>query len=115
MNSKRIVIAHESRLMREMIKHIMSKSSAFKVIGEAHTMPELNSILKNRDADWLIANLSSDGAISLPIQQLLLSNPELSVLGITQRGDSVQMYQVHVHQEDYQNCSLDDMVNILKK
>lgn len=115
MNSQRIVLAHESRLMREMIKHILSKSSTLEVIGEAQTMPKLNSILENKEADWLIANLSPDGAISLRIQKLLLSNPELSVLGITHRGDYVQMYQLHIHQEQYQNCSLDDMVKLLKK
>jgi len=114
MKSRRIVLTHESRLMREMIKHIMSKSSNLEVVGEAHTIPELNKMLNEKEADWLIADLTPDGAISFKIQQLLLSNPDLSVLGITQKGDSVQMYQLHIHQEQYQNCSLEDMVNLLQ-
>lgn len=114
MENRRILLAHGSRLMREMIKRIMSKSSALEVVGEAQSIPELNSLLKKRDADWLIVDLSPEGAISLKVQQLLLSNPGLSVLGITYEGDSVQMYQLHVHREQYQNCSLDDMVSLLQ-
>lgn len=114
MKSRRIVLAHRSRLMREMIKRIMSKSPTLEVVGEAQTIPELDLLLQKKDADWLIADLSPEGALSLKVQQLLLSNPDISILGITQKGDNVQMYELNIHREHYQNCSLDDMVNLLQ-
>jgi len=113
MDTCHIVLANKSRLMRELIKRILAKTSALQIVGEAHDISELDALLHESRVHWVIVTLRPQDRISKELQRKLGSHPEISVLGISDGGDRAKVFHPDRQEKLFDNCSLDEVVTVL--
>lgn len=115
METHRIVLANESRLLRKMLKHVIEKSPALDIVGETQKLSEVDELVKNNDAHWVIVTLPSEGQIPQKLDHLLFSNSAISILAISNRGGKAKIRWVDLHEESYLDWSLQEMLHLLQE
>jgi len=61
MQTHRVVLANESRLLREMLERVIRKVPDLEVVGHAADPARLPSVLEETDAQWVIVSLLPNG------------------------------------------------------
>jgi hypothetical protein len=87
----RIILANESRLLREMLKRAIAKSPHLRVVGEVTDGRHLPSMVGKPDAQWVIVSLQPDGDIPDVAETLLIENPSVTVLAVASDGSQIRM------------------------
>lgn len=115
MKTRRIILANESRLLREMLKRVIGDINAFHIIGETQNIKEIQTLIDEESADWIFVTLSAEGEIPKPINELLLSDTHISVLGLNNEGDKATISWMGLHKENYRDCSLEELIQLLNE
>jgi len=115
METCRIVLANESRLLREMLKSVIDKSPSLKIVGETQQFPEIKKLVEKHNAHWVIVTLSSTGNIPEQINDLLIPDSAISILAITNKGEKAKIRWVDLHEETYIDWSLEEMLTLLQE
>lgn len=134
--ASRIILAVESRLLREMLRHAIDKSPHLQVVGEAKDGSDLVTLVEQRDAEWVVTSLQPDGCLSRTTIELLNVEPSVSVLAVASdgsevrlgwsdpkreviaegsNGKSVELKWTQPNQEPLEDLSLDDLIAVLRK
>lgn len=113
MNTHRIVLANESRLLREMLRHVINKSPELEIVGETQSISNLTSLVEKHNAHWVIVTLPAGGEIPHKLNDLLISDTAISVLAISNKGGKAKIRWVDLHEESYIDWSLQEMLHLL--
>jgi hypothetical protein len=88
----RVILAVETRLLREMLKHAIAKSPHLKLVGEAILREtDLVSLVVQRDAEWVIMSLPPDGELPPTTSILWAAEPSVSILAVAPDGSQVKL------------------------
>lgn len=78
---KRILIADDHGIVREGIRSIVDSQPDLEVAGEAATVPEVLSLVRDADADLLVLDLGMPGGEGLEtVQRIQAAAPDLPVV-----------------------------------
>ncbi|KAB0661682.1 MULTISPECIES: response regulator transcription factor [Burkholderia] len=89
----RVLIADDHALVREGLRHILQSASGFEVVGEAHDGASTIALMRDRDADVLVLDLSMPGRNGVElIKQVKDEKPGLHILVLTMHAE--QQYAV---------------------
>lgn len=113
METRRIVLANESRLLREMLKCVIDESPSLEIVGETQQFSEIKRLAKKHNAHWVIVTLTSTGDIPDQINKLLIPNSAISILAITNKGGKAKIRWVDLHEETFIDWSLEEMLELL--
>lgn len=113
METRRIVLANESRLLRKMLKCVIDKSSSLEIVGETQQFSEIKRLAEKHNAHWVIVTLSSKGDIPDQINNLLIPDSAISILAISNKGEKGKIRWVDLHEETYIDWSLEEMLTLL--
>lgn len=97
MESYRIVLANEPRLLRGLLHFALAKAAGLEVVdeisGASMNPARLSDAVAQGNADWVIVSLWENGNLPPAIQRLVDSQPTLSVLGMAADGSRVKVYE----------------------
>jgi len=114
MKARRVILANESRLIREMLERVIKKVPDLEVVGHAADAVRLPSLLEETDAQWVIVSLLPDSKIPAVADSLLAEHSSLRVLAIAVDGSQVKAKWVEPHEKDLGDLSLEELIDILE-
>jgi len=114
MEAHRVVLANESRLLREMLERVIKKVPDLEVVGHSADPARLPSLLEEIDAQWVIVSLLPNGKIPAVADSLLAEHPSLRVLAVAVDGSQMKAKWVEPHEKDLGDLSLEELIAILE-
>lgn len=114
MPEQRIVLANGSRLLRDMLRRIMFKSDQLEVVREVTDQKELLSVIESTNPQWVIVSLSFDNVIPPWVDNFMVSHPSVRFMGFASDGSKVKMKWLEVHEQELNELSLNELIQILE-
>ena len=111
-SEKRIILAHQSRLLQDLLQRSITKIERLKIVAETRDLENVASLVRETDPDWVIVALRKED-LSVELSELLPENEDLSLLAITDGGDQIRIQKVQVHEERHEQFSLHDLGEML--
>jgi hypothetical protein len=88
---RRVLLAVQPRLLREMLRHAILKSPYLRLVGEVCNGGELSPMVEAKDPQWVIVSLSPDGELPDAAERLWMAAPSISILAVASDGSQVKM------------------------
>lgn len=111
-SEKRIILAHKSRLLQDLLQRSITKIERLKIVAETRDLENVASLVRETDPDWVIVALQEED-LSVELSDLLPENEDLSLLAITDGGDQIRIQKVQVQEERHEQFSLHDLGEML--
>lgn len=115
MSTKRVILADGSRLLREMLHHVIDKADHLKVVQELPDREGLASAIERLDPEWVILsapyNLNTHGWINACMAEY----PSVRFMFLSPESNNVKMKWQTAYEEDLTNLTLKGFIDILEK
>jgi len=115
MSNKRIILANESRLLREMLNRIFHKSKHLHVVQQISGLENLTDAIQQQNAEWIILTLPEDNKIPDWTDSYMAKHPFVKILTVSPDGSSIKMKWLAKHEQDYSDLSLQDLIQMLEE
>lgn len=112
---KRIILANNSRLLRDILKRAIDKTDHLEVIGEVTAQEELPSAIEYSDPEWVITSLPLDSRVGRWLDTCMAAYPAVRFILFSHDGRGITMKWQTSYEEDLTNLSLRDFVHVLEK
>jgi DNA-binding NarL/FixJ family response regulator len=112
-HARRVLLANEPRLFREMLQRVMQNTPGLEVVGEVTDPHALRAAMGTTGAHWLVVSLTPDGELPAVVGELLVEFPSLCVLGVADDGSRAVIKWAEIHQESLNSLSLSQMIALL--
>jgi hypothetical protein len=113
MPPKRIILASEYRLIREMLKRAIDRVENLQVVDEVNHLSEIGDSLGVTPADWVVISLPPDKGIPAYLDKLSVDYPELRFMAVASDGSEVILRWLEPHQAALSNSSLLELLSVL--
>lgn len=114
---RRIILANQPRLLREMLSRVFAATPGLQVVGEVENFVGLAEVMTQVKAHWLIVTLDNEGQSPLHISSAGTGLPTTSLMAISADGRQVEvqtaMADGGVHQYILYDVSLAVLLAIL--
>lgn len=87
----RIILAVETRLLRELLKRAITRSPFLKVVEEVSEGADLSAKVKRKEAEWVFVSLRPDGELPETAEILLANQPSVSIIAVAPDGSQVKL------------------------
>ena len=114
MQTSRVILANESRLLRAMLRRAISRAAGLQVVGEVTDPANLSTLLNQTEAQWVIVSIWPEGLLPGTVRSLLVNHSSLCILGMAPDGSQAKIVCGDFAQETRDGPSLDDLIAILK-
>ena len=114
MQTSRVILANESRLLRGMLRRAISRSAGLRVVGEVTDPANLSALLNQTEAQWIIVSIWPEGLLPGTFRSLLMNHSSLCILGMASDGSQAKILCGDLTQETRDGLSLDDLIAILQ-
>ncbi len=98
-NPTRIILAIQTRLLREMLERVIRRSPDHKLVCEVTDGPDLADLVEKQDAQWVIMSLSPQGDLPDNAEYLLAQQPGVFVMALAPDGSEVKVGWSEIHEE----------------
>ena len=115
MPEQRIILASMSRLLREMLKRIIHKTSNLELLGEITDQRELPGMIENSHPEWVILSLPYNNQIPPWVETYMAQHPAVRFMAIASDGSKIKMKWLEIHEQELDGISLHDLLQILQK
>ncbi len=115
MVTKRVILANESRLLREMLERVINKADHLEVVQEIPTHEELPSAIERFDPEWVILSLPFRNSLHGSIDACLAEYPAVRFILLSPDNSSIKVKCQAAREEDLTNISLQDFIRILER
>jgi DNA-binding NarL/FixJ family response regulator len=115
MESCRVVLANQPRLLRGLLSRVLAKAPGVEVVSEELDLAKLSATVKQENADWVIVSLWQDGEMPRPLEQLLARHPTTCLLGMAADGSQARVRCSTMDNTDLDGLSLQDLFATLRK
>jgi len=115
MSRKRVILANESRLLREMLHHVIDKADQLEVVEELPGHEELPSAIERLGPEWVILSVPYHKNADGWMNTFLASYPSVRFIFLSPESNAIKMKWQTVYEEDLTNLSLKGFLNILEK
>jgi chemotaxis response regulator CheB len=115
MAMKRVILANGSRLIREVLHHVLDKAERLEVIQEIVNPDELSSAIERFGPEWVIVSLPFNHGGTTWIDTCMAQHPAVRFVLLSLEKSSIKMKWQASYEEDLTNLSLEDFIHILEK
>lgn len=115
MDSCRVVLANQPRLLRGLLSRVLAKAPDVKVVSEELDLAKLSATVDRENADWVIVSLWRHGELPTPLERLLAEHPTTCLLGMAADGSQARVRCSTVGHTDLNGLSLEDLFATLRK
>jgi len=114
---RRIILANQPRLLREMLSRVFAATTGLQVVGEVENFVGLAEVMTQVKAHWLIVTLDNEDQSPLRVSNAGTGLPTTSLMAISADGRQVEvqtaMADGGVHQYILYDVSLAVLLAIL--
>jgi hypothetical protein len=114
-STKRVILANGSRLLREMLHHIIDKEEHLKVVEEVPNHAGLPAAIQKFAPEWVIVSLSAREQTHSWINTCLEDYPSVRFLFVFPDQNYIKMKWQRSYQQDFSDLSLKEFIYILEK
>jgi DNA-binding NarL/FixJ family response regulator len=114
MPEQRIVLANTSRLLRDMLKRIIQKTSDLELLEEITDQRELPAVIANSHPEWVILSLPYDNEIPAWVDDYMVGHPSVRFMAIASDGSKIKVKRLEIHEQELDGISLHDLLHILQ-
>jgi len=115
MATKRVILANGSRLLREILRRVISKADNLEVVQEIVDQAELPSAIEGFDPEWVILSLPSNTREPEGISAYAAEYPSVRFILLSSDNRRITMRWQASSEEDLTNLSVKDFIHILEK
>lgn len=115
MQTKRMILAGGSRLMREMLRRVIDKAEHLELVHEMDGYEELPAAIEQFSPEWVIVSLPSDPVLPAWVDAYVTKYPSVRFLAVATDGSKIKMKWLEAHEEDLSDLSLKDLIHILER
>lgn len=109
----RIILVNHSRLMRDLLEKVISKSPGLEIVANVEDISELPYVLEQIEANWGIIILPPNGRVPDLVYQIVKEQGRMHFLLMDVDGSHVRMMYSEPYQVSLDNKSLPDLLNLL--
>lgn len=113
MEMHRVVLAHDSRLLRGMLRRVIDKAPGLEVVEEISDLGLLLSTVEKKHPQWAIVSLSRDGRVPEIADQVLDTCSSVSILAVTIDGTLAKIKRVACREQILDHLSLEKLILVL--
>jgi hypothetical protein len=110
---QRIVLANQSRLLREMLHHAIEKNPWLHIVGQTADVPDLLQTIERTAPHWVILSLSSKGNMPQAADIVVRRHSAVRVLGMTIDGSQAKVKTIPYEERSLGSLSLRDLIAVL--
>ncbi|HET9914161.1 MAG TPA: hypothetical protein VFQ13_19865 [Anaerolineales bacterium] len=114
MSTKRVILANDSRLLREMLHRVISKAGGLEVVQEISDHNELPAAIEQFSPKWIIVSSPINHGRYSWIDACMAQYPSVQFVLLSPGNRSIKM-KYHTSYEDITNFSLKDFIHVLEK
>jgi chemotaxis response regulator CheB len=115
MSRKRVILANDSRLLREMLHRVIDKAERLQVVQEIASDEDLPAAIERFTPEWVILSDPFDRDACRRIDTCMASYPGVRFIFLSPERSSIQLRRQTAYQEDLTNLSLKGFIDILEK
>jgi chemotaxis response regulator CheB len=115
MSRKRVILANDSRLLREMLHRVIDKAEHLQVVQEIASDEDLPSAIEQFTPEWVILSDPSDRNAWHRIETCMASYPAVRFIFLSPERNSIKLRWQTAYEEDLTNLSLQGFIDILEK
>ena len=115
MSTKRVILANNSRLLRDMLHRVIDKADNLEVVQDVPDQKALPSAIERFDPEWVIVS-SYHGEVADPWLDTCLSRyPSVRYIVLSPDHGSVTVRAQGAYQEDLSRLSVNDFIHVLER
>ena len=115
MSRKRVILANDSRLLREMLHRVLDKADQLEVIQELPNHEELPSAIERLDPEWVILSVPYHQSRHRWIDTYTADYPSVRFIFLSPESNTIKLKWQRTYEEDLTNLSLKGFIDILEK
>ncbi|HEX2995966.1 MAG TPA: hypothetical protein VHP14_14170 [Anaerolineales bacterium] len=112
---KRVILANNSRLLQDMLRHVIDKTDHLEVVREIASQEELPSVIECSDPEWVITSLPFDNGVYNWLDICMVAYPAVRFILFSHGGRGVTMKSQTSYEEDLTNLSIQEFIHVLEK
>lgn len=113
-DAQRIILVYGSRLLADMLHHVICKADHLEIVQEVSWSTELPAVITGTDADWVLISLPSETSFPTWVDDHIATHPCIQFLSIFVGSGRVGLKSLGSPEEQLENPSLDDLIHILE-
>ena len=115
MSRKRIILANDSRLLREMLHRVIDKADHLEVVQELPNHEELPYAIEQLDPEYVILSVPDNGNEQNWINTCMADHPSMRFVFLSPESSTIKLKWQTGYEEDLTNLSLKGFIDILEK
>jgi hypothetical protein len=114
-STKRVILANGSRLLREMLHHVIEKAEHLEVVQEVPDHAALPAAIERFGPEWVIVSLPIREETNRSIGSCLEAYPSVRFMFVFPDQNYIKMKWQTSHEESVFDLSLKDLIHLLEK
>jgi DNA-binding NarL/FixJ family response regulator len=115
MSIKRVILAHNSRLLLEVFHRVLDKAEQLEVVQDIMNSEELPFAIQRFCPDWVIVSLPISAPLLDSISAFTQNDPSVRFIFLSPDNHSIKMNWQTASEEDISNLSLKEFIYLLAK
>ena len=115
MSRKRIILANDSRLLRELLQRVIKKADHLEVVQEFPNHKGLASAIEQLDPECVILSVPDDRQEQNWINTCMANHPSMRFVFLSPEKTTIKLKWPTGYEEDLTNLSLKGFIDILAK
>lgn len=115
MTTHKIILASNSRLVRDMLRIVIGKTTGLEVVMEIEDLGEFPESIKQTNADWAIVLITPDEEVPDIVEQVIRENQSMRFLLMGVDGSHARMKWSEPHEVPLDEKNLSELLDILSQ
>ncbi len=112
---EKAILVDGSRLMRDIVRHVIKKITNIVVVKECENLEDLLANLNEFEPEWLFLVMSADYLVSdALLTEILLHHPQLRIVSFWADGSHVKTEWLGRQEHDITGFTLDQLTDLLQ-
>lgn len=115
MSTKRVILANGSRLLREMLHHVINKEENLEVVQQIRDPEALPAALRHFEPEWVILSPPRGSDDYSWINTFVAQHPSVRFIFLSPEHSGITIKEYGSNDENLPNPSLKDFLHILER
>lgn len=115
LSTKRVLLADGSRLIREMLHHVLDQTDHIKVVEDIPDYAGLPVAIQRCEPEWVIVPLSYSQQAHPWLDSCMENHPTVRFIFVSPGQNRIKMKWQTSYEEEYSELSLREFIHILEK
>ncbi len=110
----KVILANDSRLLRQMLGHVLARSAHVEVVAEVDDLRELAATVQRTGAHWIIVSLAPESEFPPSVVALLQSQATTNVLAMAADGSATRVLTMAPREQQVPILSVAEILSLLQ-